>query len=238
LKADGPKNSIDPGLFEGGHAGNTEQGSPEASEHPQVGRGAPNQAEPELERIATEQRTPGRTKQVLGAVRIWPSEEGKRQIALWQDDLKKREQERWASRHRSNAEAAKAKPETGKDEEERGEPQDKREPANPSEQPVTKADHETRKAGAQAAKAEHEARITGAEADEAKGLAKLGGKRWLLRILIANAATGIGVAIAGAITKSTEVLVAGVAIISGTSASAIRGLVKSPPSDKNQGPSP
>lgn len=200
MKADGPKNSIDPALFEGGHTGKTEQGSPE------------------------------RAEQVLGAVRIWPSEAGKDQIALWEDDLKRKEKERWAARYRSNAEAAKArreaskaKREAGKDESGRGQP---------------KVDHEARKAGAQATKAEHEARTAGAEAGEAEGLAKLGGKPWLLRILIANAATGIGVVTIGAITKSTEALLAGVAIISGTSASAIGGLVKSPPSDKNQGPSP
>jgi hypothetical protein len=245
--ADGPKHSIDPALFEGGQTDKTEQGSPEASERARVRGRAPNQP-----KAATEQRSPGRSQQ-MAAIRIRSSEEGKRQVARWEDNVKKEKMARWDAWLKGNAEAAKAKREASKAEREAEKEagREKPRPAKASEPPVTKADPEIRKAEALATKAEHEARITealatraeheariaGAAADEAEGLAKLGGKRWRLHILLANAATGIGVVIAGVITKDTEALLFGATIISGASASAMWGLSQ-PSSSDNQGRSP
>lgn len=56
---------------------------------------------------------------------------------------------------------------------------------------------------------------------------------WIsLGILVVTALTGIGTMIVGASTGTTQVLVAGVTILSGTSGSAILGLTRNRPPDR------
>lgn len=92
-----------------------------------------------------------------------------------------------------------------------------------------------RKQDADAKKAEHEA--SASEWDEKHARKRSLTDLWrdwiLLGILIVTMLTGVGTIVVGAITGTTQVLVAGVAILSGTSGSAILGLKRSHPPDSD-----
>jgi hypothetical protein len=164
----------------------------------------------------------------LDARPVKPSVEAEAELASWDEQLKRKERERWARRHKRHAEAAKAKREAKRAETEQG------------ERGAAQAEEEAEKARHDARKARYEA--------EAKEWSEHAGKRFriallqstiFLVILVLNALTGIGVVITGVIADSAQVLAAGALILSGTSASAIRGLTKTrPPDDENQDPPP
>lgn len=114
-------------------------------------------------------------------------------------------------------------------------------PGSRAEHEATKAKYEAEKARYEAVKAKHEASAKGWTKRHARkrSLTDLW-RDWIsLGILVVTALTGIGTILAGVVTETTQVLVAGVAILSGTSGTAIVGLTRNrPPDDGGHNPSP
>jgi hypothetical protein len=112
----------------------------------------------------------------------------------------------------------------------------------------SQAEHEATKAKYEAAKARYEAVKAKHEAGAKKWAKKHAGKRsltnllrdWIsLGILVVTFLTGIGTILVGVATETTQVLLAGVAILSGTSGTAIVGLTRNrPPGDEGHDPPP